>query len=53
MGRDGAKKPKPIPVAPRGVGQKSYPILAPPPLRGYRVEKTHADRQNCHIYFSF
>ena len=34
VGRGGFKKSKPITVPSRGVGLKSYPILAPPPLWG-------------------
>ena len=34
MGRGGSKKCKPIPTPPRGVGLKSRPIPASPPLRG-------------------
>ena len=34
MGRGGSEKCKPIPTPPRGVGLKSRPISAPPPLRG-------------------
>ena len=34
MGRGGSKKCKPILAPPRGAGLKSYPIPAPPPLRG-------------------
>ena len=33
MGWGGSKKCKPIPTPPRGVGLKSRPIPAPPPLR--------------------
>ena len=33
-GQSGSKKCKPIPTLPRGVGLKSHPIPAPPPLRG-------------------
>ena len=33
-GRVGFKKSKLIPIPPCGVGLKSYPILAPPPLQG-------------------
>ena len=32
-GRGGSKKCKPIPTSSRGVGLKSRPIPAPPPLR--------------------
>ena len=34
MGWGGSKKSKFISTPPRGAGLKSYPILAPPPLRG-------------------
>ena len=33
-GRGGSKKFKPILPLPHGAGLKSYPIPAPPPLRG-------------------
>ena len=50
-GQGGSKKSKPIPALPYGVGLKSCPIPAPPPLRGGENPcraKLGGAGQNCH-----
>ena len=53
VGRVGSKKSKPISASPHGMGLKSCPIPAPPPLRGQenpRGAKRRGAGRNYHPY---